>query len=55
MTAVARMTSAKKKPKAQQPPENQGVLNLGEVEPPVDDDRVDIGAADEALEDLMDE
>ncbi|HJG37369.1 MAG TPA: DNA gyrase subunit A [Enorma phocaeensis] len=55
VTAVARMTSAKKKPKAQQPPENQGVLNLGEVEPPVDDDRVDIGAADEALEDLMDE
>ena len=55
VTAVARMTSAKKKPKAQRPPENQGVLNLGELEPPVDDDRVDIGAADEALEDLMDE
>ena len=55
VTAVARMTSAKKKPKAQAPPENQGVLNLGEVDAPVDDDRVDIGASDEALEDLMDE
>ena len=55
VTAVARMTSAKKKPKAQTPPENQGVLNLGEVDAPVDDDRVDIGASDEALEDLMDE
>lgn len=55
VTAVARMTSAKKKPKVQTPPENQGVLNLGEVDAPVDDDRVDIGASDEALEDLMDE
>lgn len=53
VTAVARMTSAKKKPK---PAANDGqmALDLGASAEP-EDERVDIGAADEALEDLMDE
>ncbi|MBM6952793.1 DNA gyrase subunit A [Enorma phocaeensis] len=54
VTAVARMTSAKKKPKAQAVAEGQETLDLGAAGE-VEDDRVDIGAADEALEDLMDE
>ena len=57
VTAVARMTSAKKKPKAPVVAEGQGALDLaaaGAAEAP-SDDHVDIGSGDEALEDLMDE
>ncbi|OUP10543.1 DNA gyrase subunit A [Collinsella sp. An2] len=54
VTAVARMTSAKKKPKARAVAEGQEALDLGAAGEP-EDDRVDIGAADEALEDLIDE
>ena len=53
VTAVARMTSAKKKPKTTGVAEGQMSLNLGAIDG--GDERVDIGAADEALEDLMDE
>ena len=56
--AVARMTSAKKKPKAPTVPEGQGALDLaaaGAMDAPSEDDHVDIGSGDEALEDLMDE
>lgn len=53
VTAVARMTSAKKKPKAPAD-EHQGTLPLGDIANN-EDERVDIGASDEALEDLMDE
>ena len=53
VTAVARMTSAKKKPKAPAD-EHQGTLPLGDIASN-EDERVDIGASDEALEDLMDE
>lgn len=55
VTAVARMTSAKKKPKAPVVDENQGMLPLGDIAPVDDEERVDIGASDEALEDLLDE
>ena len=55
--AVARMTSAKKKAKAPAVAEGQTGLDFsaagGDVE--LDDDRVDIGSGDEALEDLIDE
>ena len=58
VTAVARMTSAKKKPaKAPTVDENQGALDLeaaGAAEATDDDERVDIGSGDEALEDLLD-
>lgn len=53
VTAVARMTSAKKKPKTTGVAAGQMSLNLGAIDG--GDERVDIGAADEALEDLMDE
>lgn len=53
VTAVARMTSAKKKPKATGVAEGQMSLDLGAIDG--GDERVDIGASDEALEDLMDE
>lgn len=53
VTAVARMTSAKKKPKATGVAEGQMSLDLGAIDG--GDERIDIGAADEALEDLMDE
>ena len=53
VTAVARMTSAKKKPKTTGVAEGQMSLDLGAVGS--DEERVDIGAADEALEDLMDD
>ena len=58
VTAVARMTSAKKKAKAPVVAEGQESLDLaaaGAMEAPRDDDHVDIGSGDEALEDLMDE
>ena len=55
VTAVARMTSAKKKPKTPVVDENQGMLPLGDIAPVDDEERVDIGASDEALEDLLDE
>ena len=55
VTAVARMTSAKKKPKTPAVDENQGMLPLGDIAPVDDDERIDIGASDEALEDLLDE
>lgn len=55
VTAVARMTSAKKKPKAPVVDESQGMLPLGDIAPVDDEERVDIGASDEALEDLLDE
>ena len=55
--AVARMTSAKKKAKAPAVAEGQQGLDFsaagGDGTP--EDDRVDIGSGDEALEDLMDE
>jgi len=57
VVAVARMTSAKKKAKAPAVAEGQDALDLaaagGDGSP--EDDRVDIGSGDEALEDLMDE
>ena len=56
--AVARMTSAKKKAKAPAVAEGQESLDLaaaGAMEAPRDEDHVDIGSGDEALEDLMDE
>ncbi len=53
VTAVARMTSAKKKPKTTGVAEGQMSLDLGAIDG--GDERVDIGAADAALEDLMDE
>lgn len=53
VTAVARMTSAKKKPKTTGVAKGQMSLDLGAIDG--GDERVDIGAADEALEDLMDE
>lgn len=53
VTAVARMTSAKKRPKTTGVAEGQMSLDLGAIDG--GDERVDIGAADEALEDLMDE
>lgn len=56
--AVARMTSAKKKAKAPVVAEGQESLDLaaaGAMEAPRDEDHVDIGSGDEALEDLMDE
>lgn len=57
VTAVARVTSAKKKAKAPAVAEGQEALDLsaaGEVAPE-DEDRVDIGTGDEALEDLLEE
>lgn len=57
VTAVARMTSAKKKQKAPAVAEGQEALDLtaaGEVTPDPED-RVDIGTGDEMLEDLMDD
>ena len=56
--AMARMTSAKKKAKAPAVAEGQESLDLaaaGAMEAPRDEDHVDIGSGDEALEDLMDE
>ncbi|WP_270403096.1 DNA gyrase subunit A [Candidatus Collinsella stercoripullorum] len=56
--AVARMTSAKKKAKAPAVAEGQESLDLaaaGAMEASRDEDHVDIGSGDEALEDLMDE
>ena len=57
--AVARMTSAKKKPaKPTGVVEGQGALDLsaaGAEDASGADDRVDIGSGDEALEDLLDE
>ena len=57
--AVARMTSAKKKPaKPTGVVEGQGALDLsaaGAEDATDAADRVDIGSGDEALEDLMDE
>ena len=58
VTAVARMTSAKKKPKAPAVAEGQESLDLaaaGAMDVPNEEDHVDIGSGDEALEDLMDE
>ena len=58
VTAVARMTSAKKKPKAPAVAEGQESLDLaaaGAMDAPNEDDHIDIGSGDEALEDLMDE
>ena len=58
VTAVARMTSAKKKAKAPAVAEGQESLDLlaaGAMEAPADDDHVDIGSGDEALEDLLEE
>ena len=57
VTAVARMTSAKKKAKAPAVAEGQEALDLtaaGEVTPDPED-RVDIGNGDEVLEDLLEE
>ncbi|MDY2777672.1 MAG: DNA gyrase subunit A [Collinsella sp.] len=58
VTAVARMTSAKKKLKAPAVAEGQIGLDFsaagGDVTAPADD-RVDIGSGDEVLEDLLDE
>ena len=54
VTAVARMTSAKKKSKPKAVAEGQESLDLGAIDA-AEDDHIDIGAADEALEDLMDE
>lgn len=57
VTAVARMTSAKKKAKAPAVAEGQEALDLtaaGEVTPD-SEDRVDIGNGDEVLEDLLEE
>ena len=56
--AVARMTSAKKKAKAPAVAEGQEAFDLaaaGAMDAPSDEDHVDIGSDDEALEDLMDE
>lgn len=56
--AVARMTSAKKKVKAPAVAEGQEAFDLaaaGAMDAPSDEDHVDIGSDDEALEDLMDE
>ncbi|MBY4797795.1 DNA gyrase subunit A [Collinsella sp. AGMB00827] len=56
IVAVARMTSAKKKPKAAGVAEGQRALDLDAAGGDgSDDERVDIGSGDEALEDLMDE
>lgn len=58
VTAVARMTSAKKKPKAPAVAEGQESLDLaaaGAMDVPNEEDHIDIGSGDEALEDLMDE
>lgn len=54
VTAVARMTSAKKKHKTPAVPEGQETLDLGNVEEE-SDDHIDIGVDDAQLEDLMDE
>ena len=58
VTAVARMTSAKKKVKAPAVAEGQGALDLTAAcaaEAPGDEDHIDIGSGDEALEDLLEE
>ena len=58
VTAVARMTSAKKKAKVPAVAEGQESLDplaAGAMEAPADDDHVDIGSGDEALEDLLEE
>ncbi|OUO20159.1 DNA gyrase subunit A [Collinsella sp. An307] len=57
VTAVARMTSAKKKPKAPSVMEGQEALDLGAAtDVSADsDDHVDIGSGDAALEDLLEE
>ncbi len=58
VTAVARMTSAKKKAKAPAVAEGQESLDLlaaGAMEASNDEDHVDIGSGDEALEDLLEE
>ena len=57
VTAVARMTSAKKKPKAPAVMEGQEALDLGAAtDASADsDDHVDIGSGDAALEDLLEE
>lgn len=57
VTAVARMTSAKKK-KVQAAPEGQEALDLasaGEANVGVEDDHVDVGTDESAIEDLLDE
>ena len=58
VTAVARMTSAKKKAKAPDAPEDEAGLDPsavdGEAADP-EDGRVDIGSGDEELEDLLEE
>ena len=58
VTAVARMTSAKKKPKDSDAEEGQDGLESGGADEEASapqDDRVDIGSGDEALEDLLEE
>ena len=59
VTAVARMTSAKKKPsKAPAVAEGQGALDLdaaGAADAPDSEDHVDIGSDEAAIEDLLDE
>ena len=58
VTAVARMTSAKKKPAAAPAAaEGQGAPDLaaaGSADAPDGEERIDIGSGDEALEDLLD-
>ena len=58
VTAVARMTSAKKKaedPAGAEGQEPDEVNAAGDASAPSDEDHVDIGSGDEALEDLLEE
>ena len=58
VTAVARMTSAKKKaedPAGAEGQEPDEVNAAGDASTPSDEDHVDIGSGDEALEDLLEE
>ena len=56
VTAVARMTSAKKKPaRAAAVAEGQEALDLGALDAAGEEDHVDIGAGDTGLEDLLEE
>ena len=58
VTAVARMTSAKKKEKAPDASEDEAGLDSSAIDGGAtgpEDDRVDIGSGDEALEDLLEE
>ncbi|MBM6683722.1 DNA gyrase subunit A [Collinsella intestinalis] len=56
VTAVARMTSAKKKPaRAAAVAEGQEALDLGALDAAGEEDHVDIGAGDTSLEDLLEE